>query len=155
MGLRDSKILPYTISHNEDDIPTYTHETITTNNNIGFNQIVVIIDENEDHYPFLSKWLTKTIDVESRYWLHDGQLGGHYRIYDGKNSPIFEYIFKLNIEQAQLIARTVLNPLGVCNKNKMLLFLGQSMSIQDLKNLIHYKAKVDSLPNPPKFWKVG
>ena len=153
--MRDSKILPWTLSHDEDDLPTYTHETVTTNSHIGFNQIVAIVDENEDHHPFLSKWFTKTIDVETRYWLHDGQLGGCYRIYDGKNSPIFEYIFKLTVEQAQLITRTVLNPIAVCNKNNVLLFIGQSMSIQDLKDLIHYKDKVDTMGNPPKFWKVG
>lgn len=153
--MRDSKIPPYTLSHDEDDIPTYTHETITTNTQIGFNQIVAIVDENEDHHPYLRKWLKKTIDVETRYWLHDGQLGGCYRIYDGKDSPIFEYIFKLSVEQAQLITHTILNPIGVCNQNNFLLFIGQSMSVQDLKDLIHYKEKVDNLPNPPKFWKVG
>jgi len=155
LGLRDSKILPYTLSHDEDDIPTYTHETITTNTQIGFNQIVTIVDENEDHHSYLRKWLHKTIDVETRYWLHDGQLGGYYRIYDGKDSPIFEYIFKLTVEQAQLITRTILNPIGVCNQNHILLFIGQSMSVQDLKYLIFYKEKVDNRPNPPKFWKIG
>jgi len=153
--LRDSKILPYTLSHDPDDLPTYTHETVITNNLIGFNTIVAIVDENKDHYPYLLKWMIKEIDVETRYWVHDGQLGGWYRIYDGPNSYTLEYIFKLTVEQAKLITQTILNPIGVCNKENFLLFIGQSMSIQDLKDLIHYKDKVDNLPKVPKFWKVG
>ena len=153
--MRDSKIPAYTLSHDEDDIPTYTHETITVNSNIGFNQIVSIIDENENHHSYLKKWLRKTIDVETRYWIHDGQLGGCYRVYDGKDSPIFEYIFKLTLQQAKLIADTILNPLGVCDQNHLLLFIGQSMSVQDLKDFIRYKKKIDNMPNPPKLWKIG
>ena len=153
--MRDSKIPPYTLSHDEDDIPTYTHETITTNSNIGFNQIVAIVDENENHHSYLKKWLKKTIDVETRYWIHDGQLGGCYRVYDGKDSPIFEYIFKLTLQQAQLIADTILNPLGICDENHLLLFIGQSMSIQDLKDFIRYKEGIDNMTNPPKLWKIS
>jgi len=154
MELRDSKIPPYTLSHDEDDIPTYTHETVITNDHIGFNRIVAIVDENEDHYPYLTKWLMKEIDVETRYWLHDGQLGGCYRLFDGHDSPVFVYIFKLTVEQATLISQTVLNPIGICNKKNILLFIGKSMSIQDLKDFIHYKEKVERQVNLPKFWKV-
>jgi len=64
-------------------------------------------------------------------------------------------MFKLTVEQAELISHTILNPIGVCDQNRNLLFIGQSMSVQDLKDFIHYKEKVESKGNLPKFWKVG
>ena len=145
----------YTISHDEADLPTYTNKTMITNN-IWFNsKVVAIIDENEDHRKYLTKFLFKEVDVDSRYWLHDGQLGGHYRIYDGPNSFTLEYIFKLTVEQAELIVNSIHTSLGICSPSGELYFLGKSYSINDLKKFINMKKKVDSLPKPPKFWKVG
>lgn len=145
----------YILSNEPEDLPTYTHETMIANNIFASSRLVAIIDENKDHIPYLNKWLTKEIDIESRYWLHDGQLGGHCRIYDGKDSPVFEYIFKLTLEQAELIAYTYLNPIGFCNITGLLYLICNSLSIQDLKDLIACKKKVDSMPNPPKLWKIG
>jgi len=151
--LRDSKILP---SHDEDDLPTYTHECVIIKDQIGFSRIAAIVDENKNHYRYLSKWFRKEIDVETRYWVADGQLGCWHKMFDGPNSYAMEYIFKLTVEQAELIADTILNPIGVCNKDNYVLFIGQSMSIQDLKDLILYKKKGDkSNPHPSKSWKVG
>jgi len=153
--MRDSKIPPYTLSHDEDDLPTYTHETILTNNIWDKDRIVGIIDENLDHKKYLNKFLFKEVDVDSRYWVADGQLGGHYRIYDGQNSYTLEYTFKLTVEQAEIIVNSPHNLLAICSPSGAMYFLGKSMSIQDLKGLIHYKKKIDNLPNPPKLWKVG
>jgi len=127
----------YTLSHDPIDWPTYTHETIITNN-IWYNfRVVGIIDEN----------------VDSKYWLSDGQLGGHYRIYDGKNSFTLEYFFKLTIEQASLICNNPHHILAICNKNGNLYFLGKSYSIEDLQKFVDFKKMIEAKPTQPKFWK--
>lgn len=154
MRLKDDYDM-YTVSHDEADLPTYTHKTMTTKN-IWFNcNVVGIIDENPDHRKYLTKFFLKEVDVDSRYWLHDGQLGGHYRIYDGANSFTLQYIFKLTVEQAELIVNSSHPSLGVCSQSGSLYFLGKSYSINDLRKFINMKKKVDKTPNPPKLWKVG
>ena len=145
----------YTLSHDEADFPTYTHEIMITMNIFASSRVVGIIDLNPEHRKFLTKWTFKEVDIDSRYWLADGQLGGHYRIYDGPNSFTLEYIFKLTIEQAELIADNPYHVLGVCSPSGGLYFLGKSFSIDDLKKFIKIKKKVDKDPNPPKLWKVG
>jgi len=143
----------YTLSHDPIDWPTYTHETIITNN-IWYNfRVVGIIDENKDHHEYLSKWALKEVDVDSKYWLSDGQLGGHYRIYDGKNSFTLEYFFKLTIEQATLICNNPHHILAICNKNGNLYFLGKSYSIEDLQKFVDFKKMIEAKPTQPKFWK--
>ncbi len=145
----------YTISHNEADFPTYTHDTIITDNKWFGHQIIGIVESNKEHIALLSKWNFKEVDVESRYWLHDGQLGGHYRIFDGPNSRIFEYFFKLSIKQAKLMLENPEHLIGICNQKGEFHFLGKSYSIDDLEKFLKAKIKVDNMKNPPQCWKVG
>ena len=145
----------YTISHDEADFPTYTHDAMITKNKWEGYQIVGIIESNKEHISLLSKWNFKEVDVESRYWLHDGQLGGHYRVFDGPKSRIFEYIFKLSIKQAKLILDNPEKIIGICNKSGAFHFLGKSYSTDDLEKFMVTKINIDNLENPPKYWKVG
>ena len=145
----------YTMSHDEADFPTYTHETMITLNIFASFQVLGIIDENPEHKKTLIKWNFKEVDVDSRYWLADGQLGGHFRIYDGPNSYTLEYFFKLTIEEAELIVNNPYHVIGICSPSGGLYFLGKSYSIDDLKKFIILKKKVDNDPNPPKLWKIG
>ena len=151
--MKDDSNNLYQLSHDPHDWPTYTHDTMITKN-IWFDyRVVGIIDENKDHYKYLAKWLLKEVDVDSKYWLSDGQLGGHYRIYDGKNSFTLEYIFKLTLEQAQLICNNPQHTIAICNKKGNLYFLGKSYSIEDLTKFINFKQKIESMPTQPKYWK--
>lgn len=144
----------YTVSHDEADIPTYTHEVIITNNRIGNTKVLGIVDENKDHIPHLNKYTMKEVDVDSRYWLHNGQLGGHYRIYDGPKSQTLEYIFKLTIKQAELITKNKLFSIGICSPTGALYFIGRSYCIENLENFIKIKKHVDPLPIHPRYWEV-
>jgi len=144
----------YLLSSDDLDRPTYTHETIITPN-VFAGRVVGIIEENKDHIPYLNKWNFKEVDVESMYWVDFGQLGGHFRIFDGPNSFTIEYIFRLTLEMAELIANNPEHVLGVCNKAGILYFLGTSMSIDDLKKFIYIKKETDKQPNLPAQYHKG
>jgi len=145
----------YVMSHDEHDTPTYTHETMITPNEIYGYKVVGIIEENADHKIHLNRFLMKEVDVDSKYWLENGQLGGYYRIYDGPNSYTLEYIFRLTIEMAELIVKNKEHIIGVCAPEGVLFFIGTSYSVGDLKKFIVVKKEIDQAPNLPPTWKVG
>ena len=153
--MKDDPDNMYMISHDEHDMPTYTHETLIISYKIFGLHIVGIIDENPEHEKYLDKFLMKEVDVDSKYWISDGQLGGHYRIYDGPGSFTLEYIFKLTIEMAQLIVDNPEHIIAICATDGILYFIGKAYSIGDLAKFIQVKKDIDKHPNRPPTWKIG
>ena len=145
----------YVMSHDEHDVPTYTHETMITKNVYKGLNVVGIIDLNPKHKRTLARFLMKEVDVDSKYWISNGQLGGHYRIYDGQGSFTLEYVFKLTIEMAQLIVDNPEHIIAVCAPDGILYFIGKAYSIGDLAKFIKIKKEVDMHPNVPSTWKIG
>ena len=145
----------YVLSQDEHDVPTYTHETMITKNLYKGLNVVGIIDLNPKHERTLARFLMKEVDVESKYWIADGQLGGHYRIHDGPGSFTLEYIFKLTVEMAQLIVDNPEHIIAICDPDGLLYFIGKAYSIGDLAKFIQFKKDIDADPNIPRTWKTG
>ena len=152
--MKDDPDNMYVMSNDEHDIPTYTHETMITKNFYKGLNVVGIIDLDPKHRRTLGRYLMKEVDVESKYWIANGQLGGHYRIYDGPGSFTLEYIFKLTIEMAQLIVDNPEHIIAICAPDGILHFIGKAYSIGDLAKFIQIKKEVDKHPNRPPTWKI-
>lgn len=130
------------ISHDPKDAPHYSHKFFYIYWSYLKQKILAIQDDNRSNYPFLKQWVGMEVDINDQWSLNNGVLGYEVVLHNAKKHPI-HYFIRLKTKDAEHILKTEHNVIGVCDRNKKLLYCFVPLNMTQLMIFLTGKKETD------------
>ncbi len=133
----------YTVSHNPKDAPHYTHRAYVVRSPLKeVGEIVVIMDDDKSHLRFLRGWINCEIDIETRWSLNNGIFAVDIVLHRNNRNKV-KYKIKLTGKLAEMIIRSPLNAMGICDERKRIILYFQPRAVDQLYKFYQMKYATD------------
>lgn len=145
----------YSVSHDPKDAAFYTHRIYVIHYPLIHQDLLCIQDEDRTHYPFLKQWAGMEIDINNQWSVNNGVLGLEVLLHkDGQHK--MKYMVKVKLAQAEILLRSPLRAIGICDERKRILLPVSLPNLRDLAEFYSLKKNTDSFIKKnhlsPKGW---
>lgn len=146
---------PWKLYYEKKDVLDSTHSLVEVDGPDALYNMAIEIP-NEQVGPVMNL-MYKEIDARNRFSLTDGQIQGEFEIWDGDYEKHLYFCVDFKLNQAIKFSKQAFPTLGYIPVGKPCITIGAQkiFTIEDLKELIRIKQRVDARIDKPTIWKVG